>query len=405
MLANQPIDHLKKVSLFSELPDQVLQHIADNLQEVTAAKDETIIRKGESGDTFYLIAHGSVNIHDGDHFFASSIAGEYFGEYALIDSYERSASVTANQETILYALTKEVFDRIMQQYPEVKESILKQLIERLRDLQTAQQQLAQSNQENLKQKQEIEAMNEDLQALSEEKTQLMRILAHDLRNLLTSSISIGTSVKDELEELSKELHPYMERQVQTLWRMNEMIDKLLDIKTVKVDQVNLVLTKFKLDELIKEVCEDFKGLASTKNIPIVTKLNAFIVELDRSFTRQIFENLIGNAVKFSPAGKKVVIKLGDKNGSLAAEVIDQGPGLSPKALEPLLRDTAGTEEEELVAPDDSGLSLAIVKKYVEAMQGTVDCQSTPGRGAHFTVSFPNFEKVHTEFSLRKLINR
>lgn len=405
MLTNQPINHLRNVSLFSALPDQVLQSIADNLEEIKAAKDETIIQKGAAGDTFYLIAHGSVTVHDGDHFFASSIAGEYFGEYALIDSYERSASVTANQETILYALTKEVFDRIMQQYPEVKESILKELIERLRDLQDAQQQLAKSNQENLQQKQEIESMNEDLQALNDEKTQLMQILAHDLRNLLTSSISIGTSVKDELEDLSAELHPYMERQVQTLWRMNEMIDKLLDTKSVVVDQVNLVRTKFNLDELLKEVCQDFKGFASTKNIGIVTKLNPYIVELDRTFTRQIFENLIGNAIKFSPAGKKVVIKLGDKNDKLAVEVIDQGPGLSPEALKPLLRDTAGTEEEELIATDESGLSLAIVNKYVKAMEGTVTCISTPGRGAHFTVSFSNYKKVATEFSLRKFINR
>jgi len=405
MFESQPVDHLRKVSLFAGVPDQILKHIAGNLQEVKVRKDETIIEKGEAGETFFLIARGSMTVHNGDLFLASLIEGDYFGEYTLIDSYERSASVTANQETILLALTKDDFDHLTQQYPEVREALLKELIARLRNLHYTQHELNTSNQENLQQKQEIEGMNQELIALNDEKTQLMRILAHDLRNLLTSSISIGTSVKDELESLSPELHPYMGRQVQTLWRMSEMIDKLLVNKSVTIDKVNLDCTKFNLADLLNDVCQDFKEMADKKKIPLVTKFQPYTVELDKSFTRQIFENLIGNAIKFSPAGRKVVVKLGDKKGHLAAEVIDQGPGLSQQALKPLLQETAGTEEEELVAADASGLSLAIVKKYVTAMEGKVTCTSKPGKGAHFTVSFPNFEKIATEFSFRKLINR
>ena len=117
---------LQKISLFKELPDEVVQQLASELQEVEAQKDHIIIRKGDEGDSMFLVIRGAVKVHDGDRVLATVIAGEYFGEYALIDSYTRSASVTATQPTLLLQLSKDRFDGIMERHPKLKDVVLKE---------------------------------------------------------------------------------------------------------------------------------------------------------------------------------------------------------------------------------------------------------------------------------------
>ena len=146
---------LQKISLFAELPDNVLQQLASELQEVEAQKDHTVIRKGDEGDSMFLVTRGAVMVHDGDQILATLIAGEYFGEYALIDSYTRSASVTATQPTLLLQLSRERFNAIMEQHPKLKDAVLKELIKRLRNLNIMQEQLVKSNNEIQEQKHEI----------------------------------------------------------------------------------------------------------------------------------------------------------------------------------------------------------------------------------------------------------
>ena len=144
-------------------------------------------------------------VHDGDQVLATLIAGEYFGEYTLIDSYTRSASVTTTQPTVLLQLSKERFDAIMLQHPKLKDAVLKELIKRLRNLNVMQEQLIKSNNEIQEQKREIQQMNAYLSEVSDEKDKIMRILAHELKNTLTSTISISETLQEELSERTPDL--------------------------------------------------------------------------------------------------------------------------------------------------------------------------------------------------------
>ena len=384
---------LKRISLFTDLPEPVLQQLASELQEIEAQKDHIIIRKGDQGDSMFLVARGAVMVHDGDQILATLIAGEYFGEYALIDSYTRSASVTATQPTILFQLSREGFDTIMEQHPALKDTVLKELIKRLRNLNMMQEQLVKSNNEIQEQKREIQQMNAYLSEVSEEKDKIMRILAHELKNTLTSSISISESIQDEMAERAPDLTEYIERLTSSLWRMNDRIDRILSVKSKLPKEKELEVTEFSLTDVENELSQQFQEMANGKGVKLLFKVEPYVVKLDRVYLLQILENLVSNAIKFSTAGKRVLIKTQEQGEVLNIMVSDQGPGLSEQALKPI---TNPEVMDEVHIKNASDLSLTIVRKFTESMGGAITCDTEPGKGANFILKFKDFQKPNTD---------
>lgn len=384
---------LQRISLFAELPETVLQQLASELQEVEAQKDHTIIRKGDDGDSMFLVTRGAVMVHDGEQILATLIVGEYFGEYTLIDSTMRSASVTATQPTMLLQLSRERFNVIMEKHPNLKDAVLKELIKRLRNLNMMQEQLVKNNNEIQEQKREIQKMNAYLSEVSEEKDKIMRILAHELKNTLTSTISISESLKEELAERTPDLSEYIERLNSSLWRMNDRIDRILSVKSSLPKERELNISEFKLTELTEELSQQFDEVAHEKGVKLQFKIEPYLVKLDRVYTHQILENLIGNAIKFSTAGKKVLVKTQEIDEFLSIKVSDQGPGLSTEALKPL---TNSEPMEEVHIKNASDLSLTIVRKFTEYMGGTISCDTEPGKGACFILKFKDYQKPSSD---------
>jgi len=386
------IEALGELHLFKDLPPELVQQLAQQSDLVEVAKDELIIKKGDDGDSMYLVMRGAVSVHDEDRLLATLIVGEYFGEYALIDRYERSASVTATQPAELLRLDRDMFNRIMQQNIELKEAILRVLIKRLRNLNDMQEQLFKSNREISAKNQEIERINEELNRVNEEKTNIMNVLAHDLRNNLTSSISLGETISEDLKEVSPDLKSYMERLNKSLWRMSERIDRMLAVKA-KLEDAPMNLSEFSLTELIDNLKIQFQNQALQKGVKLVFKPGDFLVTLDKSNTRQILENLVGNAIRFSPGSSKVSVHAYEESDHILISVSDQGPGLTAEALKPL---TEPMSEDEIKVVNPSDLSLSIVRKLTESMGGTVTCDSQPGKGAKFVLRFDQFRRRPTE---------
>ena len=384
---------LQKISLFEELPDEVVQQLASELQEVEAQKDHVIIRKGDEGDSMFLVIRGAVKVHDGDRVLATLIAGEYFGEYALIDSYTRSASVTATQPTLLLQLSKDRFDGIMERHPKLKDVVLKELIQRLRNLNVMQEQLIKSNTEIQEQKREIQQMNAYLSEVNEEKDKIMRILAHELKNTLTSTISISETLQDEMAERTPDLLEYMQRMNSSLWRINDRIDRILSVKSKLPADKELKITDINLAEVGEELSKQFGEVANEKGVKLQFKVEPYIVQLDWLYTHEILENLIGNAIKFSTAGKRVLVKTQEEADTINIIVSDQGPGMSEQAKKPL---TNPEPMDEVNIKSASDLSLTIVRKFTEAMGGTISCDSQPGKGADFILKFKDYQKPTTD---------
>jgi AAA family ATP:ADP antiporter len=124
---------LKGVPIFSNTPDEVLVDVASILKEVSYCEGECIITKGKYGDSLYIIASGSVRVHDEDLTHKVLMQAEEFGELSLLDPGPRVASVTALEDTSLLQLTHEPFHEIMDDRLEIAQGVIKALTGYLRE--------------------------------------------------------------------------------------------------------------------------------------------------------------------------------------------------------------------------------------------------------------------------------
>lgn len=149
---------LKKVSFFSSFNDDQLASMCDGLDLLSYHASEVIFEKGSLGDALYVIVSGKVRVHQGTHQFAILDSGDYFGEYSIFDQQERSATVTALEATQIIGISSERFSEWIQDDASFANTILKDLIQRHRILDTVQEELAAS-------RTEVQLMKEELDAL------------------------------------------------------------------------------------------------------------------------------------------------------------------------------------------------------------------------------------------------
>jgi CRP-like cAMP-binding protein len=124
---------LKSIDLFSQIPGEDLAQVALIATEEAREHGEEIFAEGEAGDALYLVLDGKVRVHRGDRQIAELGERECFGEMAILDASPRSATVTAVQDTNLLKISREDFQEIMSEKPEIALGIIKVLSHRLRN--------------------------------------------------------------------------------------------------------------------------------------------------------------------------------------------------------------------------------------------------------------------------------
>jgi signal transduction histidine kinase len=166
--------------------------------------------------------------------------------------------------------------------------------------------------------------------------------------------------------------------------MNSLINQTLDIDSIELQRNKLSFQKIDLAEILHQVENSFKYTLSIKKLSLETNLQNMHILADRNFLYLIFDNLLSNAIRFSPSSKKITIDLFKSDSKARVEISDEGPGMSQEAMKSLF-DRPQTHQRQT---DKSGLT--IVKKYIEAMHGELQCKSHPGRGTTFIVQFNLF---------------
>jgi len=243
----------------------------------------------------------------------------------------------------------------------------------------------------LRYSQEIEAKNKQLIRLNQEKNEFLGIAAHDLKNPLGAISGTAELIREIIDELTKaELLDYAEMIQASSTQMFNLITNLLDVNAIESGKINIQLTQSNLLPIVKRVIGNYKMAAHNKNIqihfdPTDTEYFAY---LDEDITVQVLDNLISNAIKYSPAGKNVYIRIyPTQHGFIRCEVQDEGQGLSAEDLAKLFGKFTRLTPRPTGGEHSTGLGLFIVKKLIEQMQGQVWCESELGKGAIFFVEF------------------
>ena len=236
-----------------------------------------------------------------------------------------------------------------------------------------------------RQKEVLEEQKYRLEEVNDEKNHLIGIVAHDLRNPLTSALSMAQLLEGEEEDEEKaEMGQVI---MNSLKRMNEMIGKILDIKAIESQVIKLDKVIFDMADAAEEIVQQFETRAKQKSIKIHKDLKPASVSLDKDYFRQIIENLISNAIKFSPNHKNIFISTYQENGRSVLKVSDEGPGFTEEDLKKVFGKYQKLSARPTGNESSTGIGLSIVKKYVETMDGTIELNSEAGNGAAFRIEF------------------
>ena len=147
------------------------------------------------------------------------------------------------------------------------------------------------------------------------------------------------------------------------------------------------LQRVRLDLLAQHCAEDASILAEEKRQQVIVQAEKTETETDPLLLRQALQNLVDNAIKYSPEGATIVIKTAEEDGYLTLAVADNGPGIRPEHLA-RLTDRFFRADSSLGRPGGFGLGLAITKAYLRALGGELRCAGSLGQGTTFTLVIP-----------------
>ncbi len=256
----------------------------------------------------------------------------------------------------------------------------------------ANQSITEMNREVEKQKEEILKTNDKLLSLNNEKNNLIGIVAHDLKSPLNQIKGLLIILKMTTTNISEETMGYIEMMEKSAAKLLDMIAKILDVEAIESTDLNLVLEKTDLTEIMNNIADRYVLMASQKRISILRTISSNVyATVDKGYVDQVLENLISNAIKFSPIDKKVTINLFQSGGKVIGEIKDEGPGLTADDKTKLFGKYQKLSAVPTGNETSTGLGLSIVKKFVEAMKGEIWCESEAGNGASFFVAFPTAE--------------
>jgi signal transduction histidine kinase/HAMP domain-containing protein len=239
--------------------------------------------------------------------------------------------------------------------------------------------------------QELQTANEKLRELDRLKSSFVSMVSHELRTPMTSIKGYVDNLLDGVAgPLNEKPTYYLKRVQHNVERLTRMINDLLDLSRIEAGAVKLQLGSVSIPELLNDVVEGFQTIATEKsvNVKVHSTPDLPLIQGDRDKLYQVLNNLIQNAIKFTPKGGTILAEAqAGPQGFVQICVGDTGCGI---AAEELTRVFERFYRGESVAIENrgAGLGLAITKNLVELHHGRIWVESTPGEGSRFFFTVP-----------------
>jgi two-component system sensor histidine kinase/response regulator len=236
----------------------------------------------------------------------------------------------------------------------------------------------------------LKAARDHLRQLAEDKDELLGILAHDLKNHLGGMQMSVQLLRDRAKTHGDErLDRITANVLHSTEQMFSFVREFLANSAADRD-LPLALEAVQLNQLAAAAVQHYEETARRKDITLQHEPGGdFAVSVDREAMDQVLDNLISNAIKFSPPGRtvRVSVALGSA-GEAVLRVQDEGPGFSEEDKARMFRRYCRLSARPTAGEPSTGLGLSIVKKLVQAMGGELSCSSALGEGATFIIKLP-----------------
>lgn len=214
------------------------------------------------------------------------------------------------------------------------------------------------------------------------RSEMLAIVSHDLRNPLGAILISSAALRDSAppEAAGECVRAAASRIHHSATRMNRLIHDLLDLSRIEARTIEMKAGDHQFEDILADEWDVLEALASEKQVQLNRTLTAGLVRCDRTRIGQVIENLVGNAIKFTPSGGQVRVGTESAGPRLRVFVEDTGCGIAQKDQSRIFdRYWKGGESTS----DGAGLGLAIAKAIVEAHGGRLEVESRPGAGSRF----------------------
>jgi signal transduction histidine kinase len=232
------------------------------------------------------------------------------------------------------------------------------------------------------------ALTAKLTTANAEKDRYLGIAAHDLRNPLSSMRGLSELMLEAPLEPEQQ-REFLETIHRTSHEMLGLVNDLLDVSVIESGKLVLRRKDQDMAKLVQQRIRHLEPQARGKKIGLKVDVDGVReASIDPARFSQVIDNLVSNAIKFSPSGTEVQVGLRQEAGGFAFSVKDQGPGIGAEDQKLLFRSFQKLSARPTGGEKSTGLGLAIVKRIVDAHGGRIDVDSTLGAGTRFTVTVP-----------------
>ncbi len=229
------------------------------------------------------------------------------------------------------------------------------------------------------------------QELNELKSQIVATISHEYQAPLASILAAASTLKVHQQALSATRREnFLDIIAQKARHMSSLVDDMLFMNQMELGQIPLKLAPINIAKFLQESIEDYREQNSGHVINFEITGNVDSFHGDLKVLEQIFNNLFSNAIKYSPTGNRIDVRLSGQNSQIILVIEDQGIGISPADQTHLFQPFHRGSNVETIP--GTGLGLSIVKACVEMSGGKISYHSQLGQGTRITVGLPRMYK-------------
>jgi two-component system sensor histidine kinase/response regulator len=235
---------------------------------------------------------------------------------------------------------------------------------------------------------ELARAKEEMERLDRFKTAFTLTVAHELRAPVTALQSFliavlkGYVAPDQQRDI-------LQRAIERTQELLNLVDDLLNLAAAREELTPPKLKTLSLADVLEEVVPLLRTQAEGKGVALAVEVRQRpLVEANPDQMRQLWTNLISNAIKYTPSGGEVRVTLDDEGERAVGIVEDTGIGIAPEDQAKIFGEFYRTPQAKAVEPRGTGLGLPLVKRIVEGHGGTIEVESALGQGSRFTFRLP-----------------
>lgn len=236
---------------------------------------------------------------------------------------------------------------------------------------------------------DVDALNKQIELLNLEKQQLISLVSHDLRSPLNRAFALAELLLMEKESLSDFQKDYLEKMRLVIADGLSMMRNLVDYRNLEFRTIDILPQEIDVAEFIQRLVGEFKSITDKKELIVETKLEPGTkITSDKQCLDRVFGNLFSNAVKFSKAGQKILVRSTRTGNNVQIELEDEIGGFSAAEEKTLFQKFKKYKALPTGNESSTGLGLFVAKAMAERIGGTIVCKTQEGTGSTFIITLP-----------------